>query len=140
MAHKLMVLCVDDRSDCLLVRKLMLEQFGCEVVGVDDARSCLERLAFANFDLALIDYHLGCGTNGEELARAIRASRPNLPVIMLTGDPDVPESVRTTVDALLFKGVSSPTELLDRIEELVPGANLRKPPGSVSPRNRRKAS
>jgi len=125
VAKKPTILCVDDRADSLLIRKLMLEQFGCEVVAVNDSRSCLEAFNEHAVDLVLIDYHLAEETNGEDLARAIRASWPKLPLIMLTGDPILPDSARESVDAVLIKGASNPSALLDLIEDLVPDASLR---------------
>lgn len=125
MPKKPRILCVDDKRDSLLVRKLLLEQFGCEVIAVNDGRSCLDALHHAVIDLVLIDYHLAEETNGEQLARSIRASSPKLPLIMLTGDPKIPDSVREAVDAVLIKGASNPDDLFYRIEELVPGASLR---------------
>jgi CheY-like chemotaxis protein len=125
MSRKPTVLCVDDRADNLLIRKLMLEQFGCKVVAVNDSRSCVNALRENRVDLVLIDYHLAEKTNGEDLAREIRKDRPSLPLIMLTGDPKVPESVRESVDAVLIKGAGSPKDLLDLIQDLVPDACLR---------------
>lgn len=125
MSMKPTVLCVDDRADNLLIRKLMLEQFGCAVVTVSDSHSCLNVLNEKTIDLVLIDYHLAEETNGEDLARHIRTMRPALPLIMLTGDPKIPDSARESVDAVLIKGLSSPKDLLDLIEDLVPGTALR---------------
>ena len=125
MPDKARVLCVDDRADALLVRKMMLEQFGCEVATVNDGPSCLRTLEQQPIDLVLIDYHLAGGSTGEDLARIIRGGRPSLPLIMLTGDPAVPSSARESVDVLLIKGASSPGELLDAIQKLVPSAAIR---------------
>ncbi|HKD83309.1 MAG TPA: response regulator [Terriglobales bacterium] len=124
MARKPTILCVDDRADSLLIRKLMLQQFGCEVVTVTDAPACLDALDQHPIDLILIDYHLSGKVNGEELSRTIRESWPKVALIMLTGDPNVPVSARESVDALLIKGASSPNDMLDLIENLVPDAEL----------------
>jgi CheY-like chemotaxis protein len=127
------VLCVDDRADNLLIRKLMLEQFGCKVVAVNDARSCVSALNENHVDIVLIDYHLAEETNGEDLARQIRKDRPALPLIMLSGDPKIPDSARASVDAVLIKGSGSPRDLLDLIEDLVPDASLRARTGQSQP-------
>lgn len=125
MSSKPTILCVDDHADNLLIRKLMLEQFGCVVVAVNDSRSCIRALSENNVDLVVIDYHLAEETNGEDLARQIRKATPELPLIMLTGDPKISDSVRDSVDAVLIKGTGSPRDLLDLIEELLPGTTLR---------------
>jgi len=133
MARKPTILCVDDRAENLLVRKLMLEQFGCKVVAVNDSRACVKALSEGPVDLVLIAYHLDEATNGEDLARQIRKERPALPLIMLTGDPKIPDSVRESVDAVLIKGAGSPKDLLDLIQDLVPDATLRTRPDQVVP-------
>ena len=140
MARKPTILCVDDRADNLLIRKLMLEQFGCNVVAVNDSQSCLHALNEHRIDLVLIDYHLAEATNGEDLARQIRSALPQLPLVMMTGDPKIPESARHTVDAVLIKGAGSPRDLLDLIEELIPGATLRSRRPQVVPGTTPKAS
>jgi len=134
------ILCVDDREDSLLIRKLMLEQFGCHVVAVTDSRSCVNALSETSVDLVLIDYHLAEEMNGEGLARHIRSRQPDLPLILLTGDPKIPDSARDSVDAVLIKGAGSPRDLFKLIEDLVPDAALRARPEQLFPRPNRKAS
>ena len=129
------ILCVDDRSENLLIRKMMLELFGCEVIAVSDVTTALAVLAQDHIDLALIDYHLEEEVDGEQLARAIRESNPKIGLIMLTGDPKIPESARESVDVLLIKGASNPRDLLDAIQELLPEATLR----TRRPKNARSA-
>ena len=140
MSRKPTILCVDDRADNLLIRKLMLEQFGCAVTAVNDSRSCLNVLQENSVDLVLIDYHLAEKMNGEDLARQIRGLQPELPLIMLTGDPRIPDSARESVDAVLVKGAGSPRDLLDLIDDLVPNAALRTRPPQILPGSAPKAS
>ena len=125
MARKPSILCVDDRADSLLIRKLMLQQFGCDVVAVNDAPSCLDVLNQHAIDVVLIDYHLAAQTTGEALAHMIRKRWPSVALVMLTGDPKIPDSARESVDAVLIKGASDPKDMMDLIEHLVPEAALR---------------
>ncbi|HZD47108.1 MAG TPA: response regulator [Silvibacterium sp.] len=118
------ILCLDDQPANLQIRKLLLEQFGCEVVTVHDAQSCLLAATHEVFDLAIIDYHLAERTTGEDVARDLRACVPGMRLVMLTGDPRLPESAEQSVDAVLRKGSSSPKDLFRLIEELVPGTTL----------------
>jgi CheY-like chemotaxis protein len=140
MSRKATILCVDDRADNLLIRKLMLEQFGCKVVAVNDSQSCLHALNENRIDLVLIDYHLAEEATGEDLARQIRKVKPELPLVMLSGDPKIPDSARDSVDAVLIKGAGSPRDLLDLIEKLVPDATLRARPEQVVPETTPKVS
>jgi len=125
MSKKPTVLCVDDQPVNLQIRTMLLEQFGCEAIGVEDQQSALRLLSDKDVDVMVIDYHLALGASGEELARDARVMRPGIKLIMLTGDSKLPDSARTCVDAVLIKGVSNPSMLLDLIEELIPGAELR---------------
>ena len=125
MAKKPRILCVDDQVENLRVRAMLLEQFGCEVVQVQDHPSALREVTQDGIDLVVIDYHLGQGATGEEIARDVRVVNPAVPLIMLTGDSKLPESAAECVDAVLIKGASNPRALMDLIEKLVPGAKLK---------------
>jgi CheY-like chemotaxis protein len=124
LAKKPKILCVDDQVENLRVRGMLLEQFGCEVVLAQDHRSTLREVTEDGIDLVVIDYHLANGESGEDVARDVRVLRPQLPLILLSGDAKLPESASRIVDAVLVKGASDPKELLGLIEELVPGTKL----------------
>jgi CheY-like chemotaxis protein len=129
------ILCLDDQPMALQVRKMLLEQFGCEVVTVLDAQSCLTAAAESHFDVALIDYHLGTAVTGEDVARDLRVCSPGTALIMLTGDPKIPDSARQAVDAVLIKGSSSPEDLFFAIEELAPDCKLKPRRRPLDPSN-----
>ena len=140
MARKPKILCVDDQAVNLRIRTMLLQQFGCETIAVEDHHSALRALDDTQVDLALIDYHLAGDSTGEELARDLRVIRPQLPLVMLTGDSSLPESVRECVDAVLIKGASNPADLLNTIRKLLPDAPLKPQPPMLIPDPRAKAS
>jgi CheY-like chemotaxis protein len=107
------ILCVDDQQPHLLLRQQMLEVIGYRTLIATSARAAVRLLAHENIDLAIIDFNLG-GINGDVLARHMRKRRPNLPLIMLSGNPLVPESAKGTVDVFIAKGGST-EELLGAI-------------------------
>jgi CheY-like chemotaxis protein len=113
------ILCIDDKGPNLLIRAKLLERAGYKVVTSTDDSSALKAVTEQQVDLALIDYHMSGGLNGEEIAKAIRVTYPNLPLLMLTGDPNVPQSARDSVDACLIKGAEPATTLLIVIEKLL---------------------
>jgi CheY-like chemotaxis protein len=128
------ILCIDDRTENLRIRTVLLEQFGCDTIAVNDHQSALRVVAETEIDLLVIDYHLAYGETGEEIARDVRAMRPQIPLIMLTGDARLPQSACECVDAVLVKGASSPGALLDTIQRLLPGAVLKpRRPVSIRP-------
>jgi two-component system, OmpR family, response regulator len=119
------ILCLDDQPTNLHIRKMLLEQFGCEVVAVTNARDCLAAATSDSFDLALLDYHLGEGITGEDVAKDLRVCLPGMKLVMLTGDPKIPKSVSKSVDSVLTKGSSSPEDLLKTIQDLLPDCTLK---------------
>jgi len=125
VSKKPTVLCIDDQLPNLHIRIMLLEQFGCEAIGVEDHLSALRAVSQNPVDLVIIDYHLAHGQTGEAIARDIRVMHPDLPLIMLTGDSAIPESAAAIVDAVLIKGYSNPKTLLDLIAKLIPDAELR---------------
>lgn len=125
MAGKATILCIDDRLDGLKVRTMLLEQMGYDTIAVPDYQSAMRTISENEVDLLVIDYHLGGDETGEDVARDVRAMRPAVPLIMLTGDPKIPESACNSVDVVLIKGTSGPRILLNAIEKLLQDAALR---------------
>ena len=119
------ILCLDDQPENLQLRITFLEQFGCEVTMVTDAHACLSAATRGSFDLALLDYHLGGEITGEGVAHDLRSCAPGMPLVMLTGDPKIPESAKQSVDDVFIKGDGSPAELLDTFQRLLPDRALK---------------
>ena len=133
MSKKPAVLCFDDLEEPLLIRVLLLQQFGCETLTAHDHATAL-RIATDNpIDLVLIDYHLAHGETGEQVARDLRVLNPIVPLVMLTGDFNLPKTASECVDAVLTKGLSSPGDLFEIIQRLVPDAELRPRRAMLSP-------
>lgn len=104
---------------------MFLEQAGCDVTSRYDSKSSLELLAREEFDLVLLDYHLGDGVDGEELAKRVRELCPKLPIIMLTGDPNIPNGATCAVNEYFVKGAQNPMEMIAAIQRLLPQSILR---------------
>jgi PAS domain S-box-containing protein len=82
------VLVVDDDAVVLTSTLRMLRSLGYAAVGARNGREALRSIADnPQIDLVLTDFAMP-GMNGVELARAIRAERPSLPVIFVTGYGD----------------------------------------------------
>jgi DNA-binding NtrC family response regulator len=89
MCKKELILCVDDEENQLAVRKLVLESKGYEVLTASSGRQALGILAQHQVDLVLSD-HLMPGLTGAELARQIKAQKPELPVILISAVNEIP--------------------------------------------------
>jgi signal transduction histidine kinase len=82
------VLLVDDDSAVREVSAAVLRELGYAVLEAGSGGAALQLLAEAQVDVALLDFAMP-GMNGAELARAIRARRPHLPIVFATGFADV---------------------------------------------------
>ena len=98
------VLCVDDDTATLKLRKVLLESAGYSVV---TAASGAEALGIAgernDLRLVLLDYFMP-GMNGDELAEELRRQRPNLPLIAVSAVGQLPKSLLDAVDSSVQKG------------------------------------
>jgi CheY-like chemotaxis protein len=82
------ILLVDDDPAVREVTAVMLEDLGYTVVEVDDGPAALDLLSKGlRVDLILADFSMPRMTGGE-LAAAVTASRPSLPVLLVTGYAD----------------------------------------------------
>jgi PAS domain S-box-containing protein len=108
------VLCVDDDDVMRLAEQGVLEALGYLVTSFADAAEALEavRTAPHAFDLVVADYNMP-GMSGLELARALAALRPGLPVIISTGY--ITDALRTRAAAL---GVRELVRKENTVEEL----------------------
>ncbi|MGH6677959.1 MAG: ATP-binding protein, partial [Bradyrhizobium sp.] len=79
------VLVVEDNPEVLAVCVSMLSQLGYETYAVSGALAALDVIKNKNFDLVISDIVMPGGMDGAALANAIRARRPELPVLLATG-------------------------------------------------------
>ncbi len=82
------ILLIDDNEmslDCLS-EELKLHQFqtACSI----DPRNAIQLFQEGNFDVVITDFKMPY-LNGVEVCRLIRALKPGIPVIMVSGHPDV---------------------------------------------------
>jgi signal transduction histidine kinase/ActR/RegA family two-component response regulator len=80
------VLLVEDEPLVRLVMAEALAAAGLEVHEAEDARAALDLVAAgARVDVLVSDIGLPHGMNGRQLAEAMRAERPDLPIVLATG-------------------------------------------------------
>jgi CheY-like chemotaxis protein len=106
--HKPIILCVDDEEIPLLLRKHVLQKAGYDVLTARSGQEALTMAKTSPVDLVLSDY-LMPAMSGAELAAQVKANRPTLPVILLSGVNELP------VDADIADAFISKTESPDTL-------------------------
>src|SRR5438445_3516412 len=102
------VLLLDDRHDNLILRSAILRSNGYEAISsasVEEAETHLGEI-----DIAVLDYHLGAGKFGTEVAQSLRDKRPEVPIIILSATLE--RKFGGVEDMHLLKGHSSVDDLL----------------------------
>jgi CheY-like chemotaxis protein len=110
------LLCIDDNEDVLECEKLFLESFGYTVLTAPNGGKGLELAAAYPVDVIIVDY-LMPEMNGQAVVLEMRRVRPETPIIMLSGEVNIPEQVLKWVDAFVAKDQLS-SHLLAAIAEL----------------------
>ena len=108
------ILLLDDEPANLFLRAIILRQHGYEVVTaatVDDAIS-----AFPDIDIAVLDYHLGAGQFGTDVAVILREFRPEVSIIILSATLEY--HFGGVEDMHLLKGYSSNEDLITALKSL----------------------
>ena len=106
----LSVLVVDDEQDILLAISGLLRAVGWRAHTADGSEAALALAGDEgpDFDVAVIDHRLP-GCTGVELALQLRALRPSLPIVMVTGDVAVHWQVRRHGLRVLHKPLDGTT-------------------------------
>jgi CheY-like chemotaxis protein len=115
---KFIILCVDDEQNSLALRKLVLEKSGYEVVTAASVNEALARFSPDEFDLVLSDI-LMPGRPGTDLAREIKTTYPDFPVILLSGVNELPPEA-SYADAFISK-VEGPVRMCEKIAAVLGG-------------------
>jgi two-component system, OmpR family, response regulator len=107
-AAPIRVLLLDDHPDNLLLRSTILRKYGylTETAStVEEAERLLD-----DIDIAVLDYHLGAGKFGTDVAADLRARRPQVPIIILSATLE--RRFGGVEDMHLLKGYSSIDDLV----------------------------
>jgi CheY-like chemotaxis protein len=116
MSSSRIILSVDDEAGVLYSRQKLLQVAGYDVLSACDGEQALDFFAAVPVDLVVLDYSMP-GINGEQVARKIKADRPEVPVILVSGMPMEAETL-LCVDSFFTKG-EGPASLLEMIAQLL---------------------
>jgi CheY-like chemotaxis protein len=120
--RKPVILCVDDEDNPLVLRKLVLEKAGYEVLTAHSAEEALQVMDSQSIDLVVSD-HLMPGLTGVELAQAVKARHPKTPIILISGVNDIPPDA-DLADAFISK-IEGPDKLCREVAAALNAAFLR---------------
>lgn len=114
MSHT--VLIVEDNADVREILEITLSDAGFTVVAAETARQAMQQLEqFNQLDLVLADFNL---PDGRHLVPDIKKIRPEMPVIVLSGDAYSARAALPQADAVLGKPVTG-TALVKEVRRLL---------------------
>jgi CheY-like chemotaxis protein len=123
------VLVVDADPDVRAMAVGSLEALGHTVIAAESGRTALDFLdRGVPVDLMLVDYAMP-GVNGVEAAHLVRAKRPEIRVLIMTGYADIAALNGVSGVAGIIKKPFSLAELAARIEGILQGRAMDTPPG-----------
>jgi len=135
------ILLVDDNRNGLLARKSVLEEHGYQVDPYSSPLEALTQFGEETYDLVVTDYRMPKMT-GSELIAGIRAIRPTVPVVLISGVVDVLglDEKTTGADVVVPKNSTEITHLIRAVQRLLDVHASRKPVNSAMTKNPRKRS
>lgn len=102
------ILLADDEENIRSVLGALLRNAGHEVIEVTDAEEAIRAVEQHPLDVALLDILLGSG-NGLDVARHIHDVRPDVRVILMTGEPNF-ATARQSISLRIFDYLVKPFE------------------------------
>lgn len=117
---KPIILCVDDEPNPLVLRKLVLQKAGYEVLTASSGAEALRLAASQRLDLVVSD-HLMPGMSGTELAKQLKAIQPGLPILLLSGVKEIPQG-SNMADVFLSK-IEGPEALCRQVATVLKRPN-----------------
>jgi two-component system, OmpR family, response regulator len=108
------VLLLDDDPANLILRTAILRKHGYEAIPSSTVEEAEEHLH--ECDIAVLDYHLGAGKFGTEVANSLREQHPEVPIIILSATLE--RKFGGVEDMHLLKGHSSVDDLIAALKNL----------------------
>jgi two-component system cell cycle sensor histidine kinase/response regulator CckA len=108
---------VDDNPKSRRLLTSVIRSCGFEVISAGDPIEALSRIGRGVFDLFLLDYQMPHLT-GSQLAQKLKRTKPDVPVVLISGLAALPPFELISVDAHLGRGTTL-DELLDTMRNLI---------------------
>jgi CheY-like chemotaxis protein len=129
------ILLIDDNQNGLLIRKSILEEHGFTVTASSSPEQAVSAFQQSEFDLVITDYRMPA-LSGLEVIRRVRALKPLVPVILISGVADVLglDASNTGADAVIPKSATEASHLIRAVNRLLRPGAMRKPVASQAAR------
>ncbi len=114
------ILIMDDEAALRQTLARILQQAGFEVTTAENGEQGLSFIQTTNFDLIFMDLRMP-GMAGLDALKLIHASRPNLPIVLFTAQPDLNsavEALRNGATDYLLKPLK-PQALIERAQSIL---------------------
>ncbi len=118
------ILIVDDEQSIRVTLSEFLKSEGYDVISACDFQSAIELYGKIDFDIIVTDIIMPRQT-GSDLLREIHGINPNIPVIMMTGDPNL-ETAIEAVKLGAYDYLSKPIELKELFLSISKAAGFKK--------------
>jgi len=99
------ILLIDDSEIALRIGKLLLEGEGYDVITASSGETGLDCFSQRSVDLVVTDHLLG-ELNGLEVVKRMKQERPEVPILINSGDSELGESAMIA-DGFLAKGAGT---------------------------------
>lgn len=112
------VMLVEDNEELSRITATLLRSFSCQVLCVYDADEALRRFGTgAGIDVVLSDVVMPGRMDGLTLVKALRAMRPELPAVLISGYNE--SSISDDPSLIVLRKPCSPAQLLDALRRAI---------------------
>lgn len=119
------ILWADDEIDLLKPHIMFLENKGYDVTPVNSGADAIDKVSQQNFDVIFLDENMP-GMTGLETLNYIKASKPNLPVVMITKSEEediMEEAIGSKITDYLIKPLN-PNQILLSVKKILDNKRL----------------
>nr|WKN39734.1 bifunctional response regulator/alkaline phosphatase family protein [Tunicatimonas sp. TK19036] len=123
--QKYTILWADDEIDLLKPHTLFLEKKGYDMVTVNSGADAIDKVESQHFDLIFLDENMP-GMTGLETLDYIKASKPNIPVVMITKSEEemiMEQAIGSKISDYLIKPLN-PNQILLSIKKILENRRL----------------
>jgi CheY-like chemotaxis protein len=114
------ILCIDDEPEILRLREQQLEMYGFLVLTASSGTEVLQLLSDGQaVDLVLLDYVMP-GMSGDQLAQELKRLYPRVPIVLMSGFQELPETLLRMVDGYVRKGQDPEVVIKTITQALIP--------------------